>query len=87
MFFDEIAPDTSLYMVAGYTIFFLIILVYVASLFIRKRNLDQDLMTLESLQAESAAPAPAKPAPIKRNPARAKTSKAKQTRRKVTRKR
>jgi hypothetical protein len=87
MFFDEIAPDTSIYMVSGYSIFFLIVLVYVASLFIRKRNLEQDLMTLESLQEERPAPAPAKPAPIRRKPARAKTTKAKQPPRKVPRKR
>ena len=59
-------------MIAGYTIFFLITLIYLASLFIRTRNLDQDLMTLKSLQEERQAAAPASPAPVKRKAASGK---------------
>ncbi len=65
MFFDELPPDTSIYMIAGYAIFFVITLVYLASLFIRTRNLNQDLTTLQSLQAERQEAAKAA-APSKR---------------------
>lgn len=53
LFFQESTPDTSAYMIAGYTVAFVIMAIYLASLFIRWRNLDRDLQTLESLEAES----------------------------------
>jgi len=42
-------PDTSTYMIAGFVISFLTMGVYVLSLYIRNRNLNQDVETLESL--------------------------------------
>lgn len=89
MFFDELPPDTSVYMLAGYSIFFLITLIYVASLFIRARNLNRDLATLDSLQQEQRAPAPSarKPASApKPSPARSKASARKSTASKSTKK-
>ena len=50
MFFQDVTPDTSAYMIAGYTITFLIMGLYVASIFIRSRNLKQDMSTLEELE-------------------------------------
>ena len=50
MFLFETAPDTSLYMIAGYAISFGVMLVYVISLFVRSRNLKRDLSTLEELE-------------------------------------
>lgn len=47
-------PDTSFYMILGYTFFFIVIAIYVASLYIRSRNLKRDLETLESMQVEEA---------------------------------
>jgi len=50
--FIETTPDTSSYMIAGFVVTFISMGVYVASLYIRSRNLKQDIETLESIQAE-----------------------------------
>ena len=52
MFFLETTPDTSQYMIAGYTIAFGIMILYVASLFIRFRNLYRDISMLEDMEEE-----------------------------------
>jgi hypothetical protein len=49
MFFLETTPDTSAYMVAGYAIAFGVMLLYVASLYIRFRNLNRDETMLEEM--------------------------------------
>ncbi len=72
MFFDQATPDTSIYMIAGYSIFFVIAIIYLGSLLIRTRNLHRDLDTLESLQEEKKAPVPAPAAAP--SPARAKSA-------------
>ena len=59
----ETIPDTSGYMIAGYTIAFLVMGLYVLSMYLRNRNLNQDLETLEIISNES-----------KSIPARAETS-------------
>jgi hypothetical protein len=51
-FFQEPTPDTSSYMIAGYVIFFAVSIIYLASLYIRSRNLQRDLETLEELDKE-----------------------------------
>ena len=51
MFFETI-PDTSGYMIAGYAIAFITMGIYIFSMVLRRRNLQQDLETLESMQAE-----------------------------------
>lgn len=43
-------PDTSLYMFAGYGVIFGVILVYLASIVVRFRNLRQDEKTLDELE-------------------------------------
>jgi hypothetical protein len=48
----EITPDTSSYMIAGFVISFVTMGVYIASLYIRNRNLKQDIEALESMQTE-----------------------------------
>jgi hypothetical protein len=58
MFFQEATPDTSGYMIAGYAIAFLIMGLYVASIYLRSRNLHQDMTILEEME-EAAPPAPA----------------------------
>lgn len=45
----EPTPDTSAYMIAGYVIAFLIMGIYVFSLYIRSKNLKAELEVLESL--------------------------------------
>lgn len=57
MFFQDTPPDTSAYMIAGYTVFTVVVAIYLFSLFVRSRNLHRDLTTLESLEQER------KPAP------------------------
>jgi hypothetical protein len=55
MFFQEPTPDTSGYMIAGYAITFLVMALYVASIYLRSRNLNRDMTTLQELD-EPAAP-------------------------------
>ena len=56
MFFQEMPPDTSIYMIAGYAVFFVVMTVYLLSLFIRSRNLKRDLSVLEDMQKEGNKP-------------------------------
>lgn len=44
--------ETTAYMIAGYAVIFGVMLLYLVSLAIRRRNLLQDMQTLEELQAE-----------------------------------
>jgi hypothetical protein len=50
MFFQEATPDTSGYMIAGFVITFLVMALYVASIYIRSRNLKQDMTILNELE-------------------------------------
>ncbi len=74
MLFDQGTPDTSVYMIAGYTIFLVVSLIYLASLLLRARNLNRDLDTLEDLEHEKQPPVVAAPAPP--SPSKAKTGRA-----------
>jgi hypothetical protein len=47
---QEAPAQTSGYMVAGYVVIFGVMLLYLASLVMRRRNLSQDLDMLEDLQ-------------------------------------
>ena len=49
MFLQTPTPDTSGYMIAGYAIAFVTMALYVASMAMRSRNLNQDLTTLEEM--------------------------------------
>jgi len=42
-------PDTSGYMIVGYAVAFIVMGLYVASLYIRNRNLNRDQETLEEM--------------------------------------
>ncbi len=44
--------DTSYYMYLGFGFFFVVMAIYLASLFIRERNLRRDLELLEALEKE-----------------------------------
>jgi hypothetical protein len=48
----EVTPDTSNYMIAGFVVSFVTMGLYIVSLYLRSRNLKQDIETLESLQDE-----------------------------------
>ncbi len=56
MFFQDATPNTSSYMIAGYTIFFIVMAIYLISFFVRSRNLKQDMSMLESMKQESLTP-------------------------------
>ena len=95
MFILDTTPDTSIYMIAGYTIFFILIILYLFSLFIRTRNLNQDLTILESMkdQSQTAANRPAASKSsgsthraVKRKATRRKASKPNQVKKNVTKK-
>ena len=58
MFFQETTPDTSGYMIAGYAVAFIVMAIYAASLYLRARNLNQDMTTLEEMD-KTTAPEPA----------------------------
>ena len=64
MFFQEAPPDTSGYMAAGYIVAFVVMSLYIFRLYIRNRNLHQDMAMLEELEKPVAAvkPKPGKPA-------------------------
>jgi hypothetical protein len=53
MFPLDAPPDTSIYMIAGYTVFFIVAAIYIVSLLVRWHNLHQDLTTLESIEKEN----------------------------------
>ncbi len=46
-------PDTSRYMVMGYTVIFLVQAIYFISLWVRHRNLKRDLELLEDLEKKA----------------------------------
>ena len=49
MFLQTPTPDTSGYMIAGYAVAFIVMGIYVTSLYIRTRNLNRDMETLEEM--------------------------------------
>jgi hypothetical protein len=55
MFFQEPTPDTSGYMIAGYAVVFIVMGLYVVSLYLRNRNLNRDVEMLEELDKTAVA--------------------------------
>jgi hypothetical protein len=47
---QQVTPDTTNYMIAGYTVILSGILLYLLSLVIRKRNLERDLLMLHEIE-------------------------------------
>ena len=45
-------PDTTNYMILGYVVFTTVIVLYLLSLYIRNRNLKQDIELLKDLEKE-----------------------------------
>ncbi len=50
MFLQTSTPDTSSYMIAGYVVAFVVMGLYLASIYIRSRNLKQDMSMLEEME-------------------------------------
>lgn len=91
MLLQSTIPDTSVYMIAGYGMFAVIMCIYLASFFIRHRNLEQDLKTLETIQSEGPSPAVKTPSIVKADArprvARPSPRRPKSARKRVARKR
>ena len=51
-FFQEGPADTTNFMIAGYTIIFGVMLIYLFSLLVRQRNLQKDMEVLQEIQGE-----------------------------------
>ncbi|MGE5225008.1 MAG: hypothetical protein ACM3PY_21445, partial [Omnitrophica WOR_2 bacterium] len=47
---QDTTPDTSGYMIAGYSVIFVVLALYLASLAIRQRNYKRDVDMLEELE-------------------------------------
>jgi hypothetical protein len=54
LFLQQGPANTTSYMIAGYIVIFGVILIYLASLAIRRRNLNQDLEVLEQLDKKDS---------------------------------
>ncbi|MDX1436733.1 MAG: hypothetical protein R3335_07980 [Anaerolineales bacterium] len=50
MDFQTITPDTTAYMIGGFIFIFSVLILYVASLIIRKRNLERELELLHQIE-------------------------------------
>jgi hypothetical protein len=59
MLLQEAATNTDGYMIAGYAVAFIVMALYVASIYVRNRNLQRDLTLLEEMD---------KPAPVEIQP-------------------
>ena len=70
MFFQEPTPDTSGYMIAGYLVAFIVMGLYVASLYLRYRNLNRDIAMLEEMDKPAVKLESSQP---KKKPARSAT--------------
>jgi len=50
LFLQDAPANTTTYMIAGYTVIFGLMLIYLVSLIVRRRNLQQDAEMLEALE-------------------------------------
>ncbi|MDD5368107.1 MAG: CcmD family protein [Anaerolineaceae bacterium] len=48
-------PDTTGYMIAGYAVIFGVMLIYLVSLIVRARNLEQEMDALEEIDRKNAS--------------------------------
>jgi hypothetical protein len=55
VYLQDVPANTTVYMIAGYTVIFGLMLIYLISLIVRRRNLQQDAEMLESLEKKDSA--------------------------------
>ncbi len=53
MLLQDVTPDTSSYMILGYSFFFIVTAIYLVSFFVRSRNIKRDLAALEDMKQNS----------------------------------
>jgi hypothetical protein len=75
--FLETTPDTSGYMIAGYAIAFIVMGFYVFSLYLRNRNLHQDMEMLQEMDKPNVKMEAGPPIKPKKKPAKNVTKKGK----------
>jgi hypothetical protein len=76
MFFQETTANTDGYMIAGYAVAFIVMALYVVSIYLRNRNLNRDLTLLEEMDKPVAAAETSQPKPKqKAKPVTKKTGK------------
>ena len=63
--FLETTTNTDGYMIAGYAVAFIVMALYVASIYLRSRNLNRDLTLLEELDKPDAPVEVSQPKPKK----------------------
>ncbi len=51
-FLQQAPAETTRYMIAGYSVIFSIMLLYVISIFVRRRNLKRDLQILAEMESK-----------------------------------
>ncbi len=51
-FLQQAPAETTTFMIAGYSVIFGIILLYIISIFVRRRNLKRDLDTLNEMESQ-----------------------------------
>lgn len=49
---QQAPAETTRYMIAGYSVIFSIMLLYIISIFIRRRNLNRDMKMLNELESQ-----------------------------------
>jgi hypothetical protein len=49
---QQAPAETTRYMIAGYSVIFSIMLLYIISIFVRRRNLKRDIKTLNDLESK-----------------------------------
>jgi hypothetical protein len=54
LFLQQGPAETTSYMIAGYSVIFGVMLVYLVSLIVRSRQMAQDLAALEEMEEQSA---------------------------------
>lgn len=54
MISTEVTPNTSVYMIAGYAIFFGVIIIYLISLLLRWNILKRDISILEGMEKQES---------------------------------
>jgi len=52
LFLQDAPANTTAYMIAGYSVIFGLMLIYLVSLIVRRRNLQQDAEMLEALEMQ-----------------------------------
>ncbi len=58
---QQAPAETTRYMIAGYAVIFSVMLLYIISIFIRRRNLRRDLQMLDEMEAKDDTQAKSHP--------------------------